>query len=97
MLLHKYNMHMKIYTSYFYKIRFFKPWQIPISTAVWDPKWFNDFKGQGYRFLDKRNVINGLRCESLHPDKTCQDLCRGLETCDCKDPSKCEFLKRYKL
>ena len=88
---------MKIYTSYFYKIRFFKPWQIPISTACWDPKWFNDFKGQGYRFLDKRNVINGLRCESLHPDKTCQDLCRGLETCDCKDPSKCEFLKRYKL
>lgn len=29
---------MKIKISYFYMIRFFKPNQIPISTAVWDPK-----------------------------------------------------------
>ena len=88
---------MHLYTSYFYKIRFFKPWQVPISTAIADPKWYHDFKDQGYKFLDKRNVINGLRCESLHPDHTCQDLCKGLETCKCKDPSKCQFLKNYRL
>ena len=80
---------MHLYTSYFYKIRFFKPWQVPISTAIADPKWFHAFKSQDYKFLDKNHVINGLRCESLHPDHTCQDLCRGLETCKCKDPSKC--------
>lgn len=28
---------MKIYTSYFYMIRFMKPNMIPLSTAKWDP------------------------------------------------------------
>ena len=87
---------MRLFTSYFYKIRFFKPWQVPISTALWDPKWFHAFKSQDYKFLDKNHVINGLRCESLHPDHTCQDLCRGQETCKCKDPTQCQFLKNYR-
>ena len=37
---------MKIMTSYFYAIRFFKPNMIPISTAKWDPKWYHQNKGQ---------------------------------------------------
>lgn len=36
---------MKIYTSYFYQIRFFKPNMIPLSTAKYDPSWFH--KGLG--------------------------------------------------
>lgn len=84
-------------TSYFYNVRFLKPWQIPISTAVWDPKWFHAFKGQSHKFIDKNGVLNGVRAEFLHPDSTCQDLCRGLETCEVKDPSKCAFIKAYKI
>ena len=91
---------MKFYTSYFYKIRFFKPYQIPFSTAVWDPKWFHDFKGQNYTFLDKNGVVNGLRIKELRPGSDCQDLCRGPENClqssgNVVDPSTCRFLSIY--
>ena len=55
---------MQIYTSYFYMIRFFKPNMIPISTCISDPKWFKPPNNQEY-FLDKNNVINGLRYEPL--------------------------------
>ena len=88
---------MKLFTSYFYKIRFFKPWQIPISTAISDPRWFHAFKGQKHRFLDKRIVMNGLRLECLHPDESCKDLCHGQDSCSCKDPNACQFLKNYRM
>ena len=39
---------MKIYTSYFYQIRFFKPNMIPLSTAKYDPSWFH--KGLGWKY-----------------------------------------------
>ena len=90
-------MHMKVFTSYFYNIRFFMPWQVPVSTACYDPRWYHAFKSQGHKFLDKRNVLNGLRIECLHPDSTCKGLCHGPEACNCKDPEKCDFLKRYKI
>lgn len=28
---------LKFVTSYFYKVRFFTPNMIPLSTAIWDP------------------------------------------------------------
>lgn len=84
-------------TSYFYNVRFLEPWQIPLSTACWDPAWYHDFKGQSHKFFDKRNVLNGLRAEKLHPDNTCMHLCRGQESCSTKDPSACEFLKKYRI
>ena len=56
---------MKLAISYFYKIRFFQPWMIPISTAAWDPKYYHDNKGKDYLFVDKRGVINGYRYEAL--------------------------------
>ena len=87
---------MKIYTSYFYAVRFLSPNQIPLSTAVWDPKWFHDGMGQGHVFVDKRGVVNGLRAEKLHPGAGCAGLCRGLESCECGDPSKCAFLRAYR-
>ena len=56
---------MKVATSYFYQIRNFKRNMIPLSTAVWDPKWFHKNKGQNYIYLDKRGIINGLRLNAF--------------------------------
>lgn len=83
---------MKIYTSYFYQIRFFKPNQIPVSTAVWDPKWFHEFKDQDHIFVDKNGVINGIRLEYLNPKRCNAGGC----PCEVKDPSTCWFIKSYK-
>ena len=89
---------MKYFTSYFYQIRFFKPYMIPLSTAVWDPKWFHDFRGQDHMFIDKHGVINGLRVEEMAPGFECRDLCRGPDNpqfgCN-RDPTTCEFLRVY--
>lgn len=86
---------LTFYTSYFYKIRFLAPYQIPVSTALWDPKWFHDFKGPDFMFLDSRNVINGVRMPVFAPGPTCCDLCRGREGCKF-EPKTCEFLKNYR-
>jgi len=85
---------MRICTSYFYSIRFFKPWQVPVSTALSDPKWFHDFKGSKHKFLDKNKVINGLRAEFLHPNASCEGLCHGRVGCK-STPDECQFLKAY--
>lgn len=84
---------MKIKISYFYSIRNFQPYMIPISTAIWDPKWYHDFKGQDYVFK-KNNVYYGLRYDSLAPGLTCQSCCRGPERC-METPDSCLFLKNY--
>jgi hypothetical protein len=84
---------MKFYTSYFYNIRFFKPYQIPLSTAIWDPRWFHEFKDQTHIWKDKNGVWNGLRIEELNP------LNCHATGCPCKqrDPSSCRFIKEYRL
>lgn len=84
---------MKFYTSYFYKIRFMKPYQIPFSTAIWNPKFFS--RG-GQPFFDKNGVINGLRVMPLVPGPLCENDCRGPENCQSKDPKSCSFLKHYR-
>lgn len=85
---------MKLWTSYFYTVRFFRPNQIPLSTAIWDPKWYHAGKGQTHAFVDRRGVLNGLRAEALHPGKTCEGLCLGKETCG-GDPAPCRFMTEY--
>ena len=55
---------MKIATSYFYQIRNFKPYMIPVSTALSDPFWYKPPNGEEY-YIDKRGVVNGLRYEPL--------------------------------
>lgn len=81
--------------SYFYHVRFFKPYMIPISTAVFDPKWYHDFKGQQHVFIDKNGVINGLRIDPLRPPSECENLCRGREGCSTRNPVTCEFMQKY--
>lgn len=85
---------MTIYTSYFYMVRFLNPHEIPLSTAVWDPKWFHDFKGQEHMFFDKRGILNGLRAGMFAPDSTCANLCHGREGCSFT-PDACSFLAAY--
>lgn len=85
---------MKIAVSYFYQIRHFKSYMIPVSTACFDPKWYHT---EDYgKYIDNRNVVNGFRCERLHPDNTCANLCKGIFNCSTKDPYSCEFLKKYR-
>ena len=83
---------MQIYTSYFYQVRFMKPYMIPLSTAVWGPKWFK----QGHPWKDKNGVWNGLKADVFAPGPLCENLCRGPETCDTHDPTRCLFLKTYR-
>lgn len=88
---------MKVYTSYFYQLRFFKPYMIGLSTAMWDPKWFHNGKGQKWKFKDQHGVWNGLRADPLVPGPICNNLCHGREVCKDAGPDKCEFLAKYLL
>jgi len=89
---------MKIYISYFYQIRFFTPNMIPLSTCCSDPAWFHNFtRDKSYKFQDKRGVWNGLRAEPFMPGFLCDGLCTGLQNCETKDPSECDFLKAYRM
>ena len=87
---------MQIYTSYFYQVRFMKPYHIPLSTAIWDPKWYHQNKGQDYIWKDKNGVYNGLRAEVFAPGPLCEGLCRGPETCATGSPQNCLFLNTYR-
>lgn len=75
---------MKVYTSYFYQIRNFPKNFIPISTAVWDPKWF---VGE-----TKNGVKMGLKFKPFAPGKSCSGYCN--KNCQLKG-SHCEFLRKY--
>lgn len=83
------------YISYFYNIRFFPENLIPMSTAMWDPKWFHNYGPETIIFRDKRNVINGVRADALTPFALSDhNLCKGRDNCKYK-PSNCKFLKEY--
>lgn len=85
---------MKILTSYFYKVRFLRPYHIAFSTAVWDPQWFHDFCGQQHQFVDKRGVLNGLRVPPLAPK--CEDCMRCKKNTDLARKGECSFLIAYR-
>lgn len=83
----------KVYVSYFYQIRFFTPNLIPLSTALYDPKWYHSNCGQNYIYKDKNGVVNGLRINPLHPQPH-NDSC-----VECKrtgDPTTCVFTRTYR-
>lgn len=82
----------KLAISYFYRIRFFDRSMVPLSTAVWDPKWFSN---SGEPYFDKRGVLNGLRFAPFVADSTCDNLCRGSDGC-MQTPDSCNFLKAYR-
>lgn len=86
---------MKVATSYFAQIRNFKKNMVPISTACYDPKWFHFEKGMHFKFVDKRGILNGLRCKDLAPGDRCNHLCHGVANCKSGDPNTCAFLQEY--
>lgn len=85
---------MKVKISYFYKVRFLKPNEIPVSTALTDPKWYHANKSQSYTYRDKRGVINGLRASVFAPGRLCEGLCCGPTACKAAAPD-CRFLQMY--
>lgn len=86
---------MQIYTSYFYKVRFMKPYMIPLSTAKYAPKWFHQDKGPNFQWKDKNGVWNGLRAPVFAPGPSCDNLCQGADNCG-RSPDSCLFLKTYR-
>ena len=86
---------MKFKISYFYHVRNLTPNQVPVSTAMFDPKWFHNFKGNNHIFVDKRGMINGLRIFTLAPDETCNGSCHGRDKC-LMMPDSCDFLRQYR-
>ena len=84
---------MKLATSYFYQIRNFKPWMIPVSTAISDPEWYMAPAGKEY-YIDKRGIVCGLRYEPLIVHK-------GIDCgCPCSEKAslqgQCTFTQAYK-
>ena len=86
-------MDYKIYISYFYNIRFFPTNLVPVSTAVWDPKWYHDNHSQDYTYIDKRGVLVGSRIEELSPYKLPDEV---ICTPECpRESQNCPFLATY--
>lgn len=85
---------MRVYTSYFYQVRFFKPHMIPVSTARSDPKWFHEGKGNEHQFIDSHGVMNGLRAaEAFAPGSQLEGMCNGPDKCG--KSHDCAFLRGY--
>ena len=86
---------MKILTSYFYQIRNFKPTMVPLSTALFDPRYYHKGFGMDYQFYDKNGVLNGMRAEPFVPGEACEGLCQGPDHCPTRAPAQCKFLNTY--
>ena len=81
---------MKWSITYYYNIKYLKPNQLPLSTAMWPPKFFLTTYGMnnGIHF-DKRAIILGLTAKLLVPQQQCECPCEK------KDYQHCSFLKTY--
>lgn len=85
---------MRIYTSYFYQLRFFPPYLVPISTARTDPAWYHDNRGEQHMFLDKNGVLNGLRAGMFAPEPSVSRFCSPV----CSENGQreiCSFKRAY--
>lgn len=75
--------------TYFYNVRHLTKNQMPLSTAIFPPKWYAE-SNRSKAFLDKNLVINGLTIHEFVP--------KSAEECPCteKNPINCSFLKMYR-
>jgi len=89
---------MKYKITYFYNLRFLKPNQIPVSTAIWDPKWIREKTHNNRRpYVDENGVIIGIKEESflLNEEEIPEEMCSG-QPCPYKDKwPHCQFLDAY--
>ena len=65
---------------------------IPVSTAIWDPRWFHTGNNVG-EYRDKRGVWNGIRMPILSPAKIDAN---GCSQCKSHDPLDCDFQRNYR-
>lgn len=90
---------MNYYISYFYQVRNMKPNMLPVSTAMWDPRWFHNFKGQLHKYIDNNGVINGVRMNQLCMEMyRWENLVKTNRSCsDCENfvPYECPFMQEY--
>lgn len=90
---------IKFYISYFYQIRNMKSNMLPISTAMYDPKWFHDGKSENWRYMDKNGVINGARMiDLMMPLYKWEELVKRNESCEhCNNwiAGMCPFMQEY--
>ena len=80
---------MKWSITYFYNVRYMKPSQLPLSTAMFPPKFFAQTSKKNVAHLDKKGVILGLTTHEFVPQKQCECPCEK------KDYNSCCFLKEY--
>lgn len=76
---------MRLFTSYWAKVRDFPKNLIGLNTTVFPPKWHP--LGQ-----DSRGVFV-IDCAPLKPGIECEGLCNG--KCEPKHPNDCKFLETY--
>ena len=76
---------MKLFTSYWAKVRDFPKNLVGLNTTVWPPKW---------RPLGQdKNGVWVIDCPPLKPGAECEGLCAG--KCNPKHPEDCSFLQVY--
>lgn len=86
---------MRIYTSYFYQIRHFPPDLVPLSTAVWAPKWF---KKNNRQYKDSRGVINGIEARIFAPiDSHCLQCTNDMKVTIAGDNCPFKYFYRKQL
>lgn len=88
---------MKLLSSYFYQIRNFPENYVPLSTVIWDPRWFHKNLYQQYEFIDKRGILNGLRWELVVPKMILNECpCSKKDEYNGKSQPPCQYLHEYK-
>ena len=80
---------MKWSITYYYNVRFMKQNQLPLSTAMWPPKFFSENSKKNEAHLNDKSVILGLTIHQFVPQL--QEEC----PCDIKDYLHCSFLEKY--
>lgn len=88
---------MKYYITHFYNLRFFKPYMIPVSTAITDQAFFHKSTyNNNYFFIDNNGVMNGIREECLSPKFLPQEACKCSKNCSYQNLNpECPFLLAY--
>lgn len=80
---------MKWSITYFYNIKYMKANQLPLSTAMFPPKFFA-ISNKSIAHLDSKGIILGLTIHEFVPQ---QQQCEC--PCEEKDYNNCCFLKEY--
>lgn len=81
---------MNWYVTYFYNTRHMKANQLPVSTAMWPPKFFAKSSKTSDIHFNDNHVMFGITAKELVPQEQCECPCEK------KDYQHCCFLKKYK-